>query len=84
MKKYIVEVIRIAKNSPFNCIGFFPELIASDEDAAVNSPGVIACVCRSFGKNIKVVVSPMHEDTYTEYLFNKSAAVVREPKVLYS
>lgn len=74
MKKYEVSISRVHKQSPYNCVGYIPEVIADSDEAVIDLPEVVKAINDAFGKQLIVDIFPIGEGTVLQYeIFKKRA-----------
>lgn len=73
---YEVEIVRVLKNSPFNCSGYIPDVICNNRNEVINLPIVQKLIDKTFGKHLIVNISSIDKNTFYQYEIKKTKAIL--------
>jgi hypothetical protein len=72
----MIEIIRLHKQSKYNCVGCIPEIQCSNDDDVINMPEVQTLINKSYGKNLIVNICPFFDTYLLTYEVSKPKAIL--------
>lgn len=76
MKLFEVEISRIHKGSPYNCVGYLNEVQCENENSVIDLPKVDDLINKTYGKKLIVTISQKGQVPYLQYEILKSKAIL--------
>jgi hypothetical protein len=71
---HCVEVTRVHKSSPYNCVAYIPVIINKDRYAVIDMDEVSEAIKGCYGKSFIVNINTQSETSFLQYKVGKSAA----------
>lgn len=72
-----VTISRVHKSSPYNCVGYIPEIKAPTMEDVINLPEVDNLINKTYGKKLTVIVDSNRTIDFLEYDVIKPKAIIK-------